>query len=167
MKIMILGYSGAGKSTLARQLGERYTIPVLHLDAVYWLPGWEPRPTEEGAAIVERFLDDHADWVIDGNYGKYHFDRRAAEADRILFLDFNRFRCLFRVIKRYRANRGRTRPDMGEGCPEKIDAEFITWILWRGRRRKERRINALRALCPEKIVTLRTPREVEAYLNTL
>ena len=40
MRIAIIGYSGAGKSTLARALGERYACPVLHLDALHFLPGW-------------------------------------------------------------------------------------------------------------------------------
>lgn len=41
MKIAILGLSGSGKSTLAKQLGSFYHAPVLHLDAVHFLPaGW-------------------------------------------------------------------------------------------------------------------------------
>ena len=44
MKIAVLGYSGSGKSTLARKLGELYGVPVLHLDAVQFLPGWRERP---------------------------------------------------------------------------------------------------------------------------
>ncbi len=41
MKIAVLGYSGSGKSTLARRLGEYFQVPVLHLDVVNFLPGWE------------------------------------------------------------------------------------------------------------------------------
>ena len=47
MKILIMGYSGSGKSTLAGYLGKKYGIPVLHLDHVFWLPGWKARPREE------------------------------------------------------------------------------------------------------------------------
>ena len=39
MKIAILGTSGSGKSTLAKRLGERYGLPVLHMDTVHFLPG--------------------------------------------------------------------------------------------------------------------------------
>ena len=42
MKIMVIGYSGSGKSTLAEYLGKKYQIPILHLDHIFWLPGWEP-----------------------------------------------------------------------------------------------------------------------------
>ena len=40
-RIMIIGCGGAGKSTLARQLGEKLNLPVVHLDKLFWLPGWE------------------------------------------------------------------------------------------------------------------------------
>ena len=36
MKIAILGTSGSGKSTLAKRLGERYGLPVLHMDTVHF-----------------------------------------------------------------------------------------------------------------------------------
>lgn len=57
MKIMIIGTSGSGKSTLAQTLGQRYGVPVLHLDAVHFLPGWVERTPEEETALVEQFLD--------------------------------------------------------------------------------------------------------------
>ena len=68
MKIAILGTSGSGKSTLAKQLGEQCGAPVLHLDAVHFLPGWVERAPEEEKTILSRFLDEHDSWVIDGNY---------------------------------------------------------------------------------------------------
>lgn len=43
MRIAIIGYSGAGKSTLAKALGAQYDCPVLHLDALHFLPGWHER----------------------------------------------------------------------------------------------------------------------------
>ena len=58
MKIAILGTSGSGKSTLAKRLGERYGLPVLHMDTVHFLPGWVERPFAEEEAIVRQFLDE-------------------------------------------------------------------------------------------------------------
>lgn len=40
MKIAVIGYSGSGKSTLSRKLGEKYGLPVLHIDAVEFKPNW-------------------------------------------------------------------------------------------------------------------------------
>ena len=130
MKIAILGHSGSGKSTLARQLGEKYGLPVLHLDRIQFRPGWVETTREEKREKLTAFLDAHSGgWVIDGNYMKICAERRFAEADRILYLDFPRRICLFRVLRRWRMYRGVTRPDMGEGCEEKVDLEFLRWVL--------------------------------------
>ena len=91
MKIAILGTSGSGKSTLAKRLGERYGLPVLHMDTVHFLPGWVERPFAEEEAIVRQFLDENAGgWVIDGNYSKTCYARRLEEADKIIVLDEGR-----------------------------------------------------------------------------
>ena len=46
-RIVIIGCGGAGKSTLARQLGEKLDIPVVHLDKLFWRPGWVQVSKEE------------------------------------------------------------------------------------------------------------------------
>ncbi len=164
MKIAIIGYSGSGKSTLARKLGQKYGEEVLHLDAVHWLPGWQARSREQKTAIVGEFLDTHEGWVIDGNYSKQHFDRRMAEADEIIFMNFNRFACLGRVIRRYRTYRGRTREDMTEGCDEKIDAAFVRWVLFEGRSKKVRqRYRAVTEQYGDKVTVIKSQRELDAF----
>lgn len=82
MKIAILGLSGSGKSTLARQLGSFYHAPVLHLDAVHFLPGWVERVPGEEEQLVTSFLDTHSSWIMDGNYTKTCYARRLEEATR-------------------------------------------------------------------------------------
>ncbi len=47
-RILLIGSGGAGKSTLASQMGERLGLPVIHLDAVYWQPGWVRRVRTRG-----------------------------------------------------------------------------------------------------------------------
>lgn len=138
MKIAILGYSGSGKSTLARALGEKYGEAVLHLDQVHFLPGWQERAQAEEAAMVSDFLDSHDGWIIDGNYSALSYARRLEEADRVVLLAFPRAACLLRVIRRYRSNRGRTRDSAAQGCPEKLDWEFVRWVLWGGRTKRAR-----------------------------
>ena len=133
MKIAIIGHSGSGKSTLARKLSEKYQIPVLHFDRVQFRPNWEIRPQASKEIMTKTFLDLHKDWVIDGNYSKLYFARRMEEADVIVVMLFNRWQCLWRVTKRYLKYKNQTRPDMGEGCKEKLDREFVKWILRDGR----------------------------------
>ena len=132
MKIAILGFSGSGKSTLAQTLGEITGAPVLHLDSVQFLPNWEVRDAAEKERMVEEFLDSHSAWIIDGNYRKLSYERRLLEADQIWILLFDRLTRLYRVCRRYRQDRGKNRPDMADGCPEKLDGEFLRWVLWKG-----------------------------------
>ena len=130
-RIVILGCSGSGKSTLARRLGERLNLPVVHLDALYWAPGWTPRPLTEFRAAVTAAVSGDG-WVCDGGYSSTH-DLRFPFADTVIRLDRSRALCLWRVTLRWLMHLGRTRADMGEGCPEKLDLEFLAFI-WNWRR---------------------------------
>ncbi|MBR3473694.1 MAG: DNA topology modulation protein FlaR [Oscillospiraceae bacterium] len=166
MKIAVIGFSGSGKSTLARKLGELTGAPVLHLDTVQFLPGWEIRPEEEKQAMVQDFLDANSAWVVDGNYRKLSFDRRLEEADQIWILLFNRFTRFSRVLRRYRKNRGQSRPDMARGCPEKVDAEFARWVLWDCcTPEKAERFRDVVRRYPEKSHLLENQRQVNAALQ--
>ncbi len=165
MKIAVIGYSGAGKSTLARALGERYHIPVLHLDRVYWISGWQVRDKEEARQMAHEFMEQ-PEWVIDGNYSKFEYERRMAEADKIIFLNFSRLTCFVRAWKRYLRNRGKTRRDMAEGCPERMDFRFMRWILWEGRTPLEtQKFREVLEKYPEKTVVLKSQKEIDRYLE--
>jgi len=168
MKTMIIGYSGSGKSTLAAHIAKLEDAPLLYLDRVHWLPGWNVRPAAEKERMVTEFLDANDSWVIDGNYAKLSFDRRAEEADRIIFLAFGRLSCLFRAYKRLHAYKGLTRESMTEGCDEKVDLEFVRWIL-RGGRTKEVRDRFAR-ICDtyaDKVTVIRNQRRLTRLYNTL
>ncbi len=167
-RIVIIGHSGSGKSTFARRLGRIYRCKVLHLDCVHWLPGWKERDRSKEKSIVKSFLDKNKNWVIDGNYRKICYGRRLNEATDIIFMDFGRSICLIRIIKRYLENRGKTRKSMAKGCEEKIDLEFIWWILYEGRDKKHR--NNYKAVCkkyPEKITILRNNRDITKFISNL
>lgn len=138
MKIAVMGYSGSGKSTLAKRLADYYKIPVLFLDTVQFLPGWAERGREEGRSIVSVFLRENKSWVIDGNYDCFLQKERLEQADRIILLHFSRGICLYRAVKRYLRYRGKTRESMAAGCAEKMDWEFLWWILYKGRTKQRR-----------------------------
>ena len=162
MKIAIIGYSGSGKSTLAGRLAEYYDIPVLHFDRVQFRPNWEIRPQASKEIMTKVFLDLHDSWVIDGNYSKLFFERRMEEADVIVLMLFNRLSCLYRVWRRYRKYKNKTRPDMGEGCTEKLDWEFVKWVLWKGRRKETRqRYKGIIAQYPEKTIVIKNQRQLD------
>ena len=163
-RVLVIGSGGAGKSTLAARIGERLGLPVIHLDALYWRPGWVPTPPDEWARVVGELVARDA-WVMDGNYGGT-LDQRLAACDTVVFLDLPRWLCAWRVVRRAMRYRGRSRPDMAPGCPEQVTREFLGWI-WRypSRRRPEilRRLGALGA--GQQGVVLRSRAEAERWVE--
>ncbi len=125
-KILIVGCGGAGKSTLAVEMGNKFKLPVVHLDKLHWLPNWEMRPSEEFDSLLEDQLKKD-EWIIDGNYDRT-FELRLRYADLCIFLDYDTQLCIQSVIERVEKYKGTSRPDMTEGCNEQADEEFIEWI---------------------------------------
>lgn len=166
MKIQICGYSGSGKSTFARKLGEMYKIKVLHLDSIHFSEGWMERSDIDMSVDVMRFMKQE-DWIIDGNYTRIA-PKRYEECDQLFYFNFNRIACLINVIRRYRKYRHTTRDDMASGCEEKLDFEFVKWVLLDGRKRKQRlRKKKYQELYQDKIVVFENQKQVDLYFKNL
>lgn len=163
-RIILIGSGGAGKSTLAQRLGERLNIPVIHLDAYFWNPGWVETPRPEWEKKLVELLKDQS-WVMDGNYGNT-IAMRAPHADTIIFLDFSRYRCLWRALKRIIHYYGKTRPDMGPDCPERFDLEFLTWIWNFPKQSRPRLLEMIKKHGTGKqVLIFRKPNEVRKFLD--
>lgn len=162
-RILVIGCSGAGKSMLARGLAARLALPLIHLDAEYWLPGWQ-QPARADWREKVAGLAERGTWVMDGNYAGT-FDIRMPRADVIVFLDLPRFVCLKGILWRPLRYWGRQRPDMGPGCIERYDWPFVKYV-WSFRDRERPKIMAaLETLgAGAKLVHLRSRREVRALL---
>lgn len=95
-------------------------------------------------------------------------ETRLAAADTVIFLDMPNWLCVWRAVKRRIMYAGRTRPDMGEGCKEQIDWEFLTWIWQFPTRERLAMLKRLEALGPAvTVIMLRSPRAVESFLAGL
>ncbi len=130
-RILIIGSPGAGKSTLAVQLGKLIHLPVIHLDKEFWQPGWVEMPKDKWRGRVGE-LASGDEWIIDGTYDS-SLEIRLLRADTVIFLDFPRYICFWRILKRITFSWGQVRFDMAQGCPEKLDIPFIKWV-WNFRR---------------------------------
>lgn len=167
-RIMVLGVSsGVGKSTFSRRLSDILDIPVHHLDAYFWKPGWvESSDSEFGEK--QKSLVEEDRWIIEGNYtGTYEI--REQKADTIIYLELPLAVCLYRVVKRRVTNHGKTRPDMASGCPEKLDKGFLTFIISTYSNRKikmRKRMKQFIESNPEnQVIFLRTQKEIDAFLK--
>jgi adenylate kinase family enzyme len=164
-RVMILGCAGTGKSTLARALGLRLGLPVVHLDTLYWRPGWvEPEAESFRSKVVEATAGDR--WITDGNFAGHTFDLILPRADTVLFVSQPRWLCFARVILRMLRDRGKRRPDLAEGCFERLgwrDRDFLMW-MWNFERVSRPRIEALLAGCAAPVTRLDGDRAIARFL---
>ncbi|MDN6803400.1 MAG: hypothetical protein L0L47_07470, partial [Bifidobacterium mongoliense] len=164
MRIAVMGYSGSGKSTLARYLGDERSLPVLHLDTVQFQSRWRERSFDEQCRIARAFMGEHESWVIDGNYSRLYLDERLDAADAIVLLRFNRWACLWRVMRRFVKFHGASRPSMSDGCIEHLDVAFVWWVLHQGRDAEHRRwYRDIDRRYQEKTVSIRNQRQLTHY----
>ena len=163
-RVMVIGSPGAGKSTLSRTLADLTGLPLCHLDAEYWLPGWTEREPAEwldklgGIVAGER-------WIIDGNYGG-SLAVRIARADTVIHLDYSTPRCLWRALRRIVTTFGKVRADSAAGCPEQFDPAFIAYIAT-FRSRKRAKIVRLLDRFDGKVIRFTRPRDAERWLGAL
>jgi len=166
-RVMVMGSSGSGKSTMARRIGELTGLPVVHSDALSWQPGWVETPKDELEQMI-REAAAQPEWVIDGNYRKRAFEDRFERANSVVFLDFNRVVCLWRVTKRRVMYHNKTRPDMGEGCNERLTWWLVKWV-WTYPKRTRRSMLAWLAEIPppKQVYHLKGNRAVKKFLAEL
>ena len=167
-RVLILGSGAAGKTTFARKLAAIIKLPLIHLDALYWKPGWQKTPTKEWEGVV-RDLIGTEEWIIDGSYFGTLL-MRLERADTAIYLDYSRWVSFWHVLKRrvqYR-DRGCVRPGLPEGCPEQIFGTYLKW-LWKYPKRD--RVNVMKLLAAfgksHDVVILRSMKEAERYLKSL
>ena len=164
-RIVIIGCPGSGKTRLARALGEKLDLTVVHLDRLWWTKGWKNVSREEFDTRLENALKLDR-WIIDGNYSRT-MDARLMKCDTIIYLDFNRWTCLWGMFQRVILNRGKVRPDMAEGCPERFDWEFVKYI-WNFNK-NNRVLNQTRIAKTKhaKAIVLKNRKEKQAFLESL
>ena len=164
-RVIIIGCGGAGKSTLAQKMGEKTGLPVVHLDKLFWKPGWVESTPEEIDGKIRQELDK-PQWIMDGNFNRT-LPMRVARADTVIYLDFSRMACLLGVLKRVLTTYGKVRPDMGEGCPERIDFEFLKWVWNYNKNKRERNYRLLNEAEHAETIVLKNRRAVKKFLAQL
>ena len=162
-KIVILGSSGAGKSTLARELSRMLNIKVYHLDRLFWQRGWKGKAGGTRIDILQDIVREKQ-WIIDGNYLSSASALHLNAADTFIFLDTSPLCCLWRLIKRHREYRRRSRRDIPEGCTDKFTLRRMLKVLTfplHGRRTIKQ---ILRNYKSKQIFRLHSGKEVKDFL---
>ncbi len=156
-KIAIIGSPGSGKSTFAAKLGAKYRIPVHHLDRHMFEVDGKKKDKQEFIEIQQAMLNEEA-WVVEGcSFSTWGM--RFAKADLILYFDFSRLLCIWRLYKRqfsYREDFGGLRA---------VSWEILRYT-WRFHKEKKARLQELQRQYPEtELRIFSTQEEADRFLD--
>ena len=142
-RVMIVGGPGSGKSVLARKLGARTGLPVIHIDRIHWQAGWVERSPQDKDRLC-RDVHMQEEWIFEGGHSRT-WAERIARADTYIWLDVPVHLRIFRVLRRSLVYYGRSRPDLPDGCPERLNRQTIGFLkfIWRTRNLARKKMEAL------------------------
>ncbi len=161
-KILIIGIPGSGKSTFANKLGKVLEREVIHLDKLYRKPGWVVAFAKDEWVELIRDLVAKERWIIDGNYTNT-LDIRLAAADTVVFLNFNKFLCLYRVWLRCYKKDPLFGIDKAEGDRNRLSWDLIKKIITYPRKEILQKLE--RAKTGKKIFIAKNSREAKNLLK--
>lgn len=161
-KIVIVGVSASGKSVFGRALAQRTSIPLTHMDTIWWKAGWVETSEEEATEKLGS-ITTSSEWIVEGYIPKdarpFVFER----ADTIIYLDYSGSTAAWRYVKRWWKHRKQARPEL-EGSPEKFSFKFLK-LVWTKGEAKSLNLFLSQVKNKEKIIILQTPSEAEALLR--
>jgi adenylate kinase family enzyme len=162
-RIAVIGISGSGKSTLSRRLAEKTSLPLFHMDQLFWKSGWEAVPEAE---YLERHheLVNRDRWIIEG-YLEESMSERVQKADLVIYLDYSGILCFWRAFIRMIKHHGEQRQELPEGCFDHFSRRFLWIILMRGERKRIE--GALKGVDSSRVVRLKSPRALKGYMKTI
>ncbi len=155
---MIVGGPGSGKTTLGYVLQQHTALPLYHMDHIHWLPGWQERCADEKDRMTKQIHRKDA-WILEGGHSRTYADR-VAHADTLIWLDIALPLRLWRVVKRILVGYGKSRPDMAPDCPERLDLEFLRFIL-RTRKSSRAKLQAIIDDAPQHLTIHRFSRSAD------
>ena len=171
-RIAIVGSTCSGKTTLATALGQRLGIPAVEVDALYWGPGWEPRPHDQFRALAADALQTE-DWICDGNYSELR-DLVWGQADALVWLDLPMTLVAARLLLRT-LGRILKKEELWNGNRETWRDAFLSrdslflYLVHTHRRRRQGYLHRLTdpAYAHLRVVRLRKPGQVRRWLANL
>lgn len=143
-------YGRGGKTSISRALGDITGLPVIELDAVFWLPNWVERDGDEMLKIVrKRIAESPEGWIIDGNYSKIR-PHILPLADTVIWLNLPTWSVTIRIFKRTVLNvlrRNRICGDNYESLGNVLAPNSVIWFNAFGGKKSQQRVGeALRNL---------------------
>jgi adenylate kinase family enzyme len=171
-RCVVLGISGAGKSTFASALAGTLHVPHIELDALFWGPGWAPKPTAVFRELTAAAVEPRT-WVVDGNYSAVR-DIVWPRATTLVWLNYPLWLVLWRVLRRT-LRRVATREPLWHGNRESFVRTFFSresilwWVLtaYHRRQREFRHLKDSLAHPDLDWIELRRPSQANALLQSV
>ena len=159
-KILVIGSPGSGKSYFSKQLSKITSIPVFHLDLLYWNENWVPTPAPEFDSKLKEIMEQ-SEWIIDGNFQRT-LEMRLKEANLVYFLDLPVEVC----VKAEKERRGIPRSDFPSFLNEGEDPEFVNYIREFPQKNKPMILELIKK-SNVKVITIKSREEMDKYLEDL
>jgi adenylate kinase family enzyme len=123
IRIAIIGNSGSGKSHLAGSLSTLYSLPIIHLDRIFWMPGGfnEKNPKDEAIREVEQKRKENS-WIVEGVFGELA-ELFLPRAQVLIYLDMDWATCQSGL-------KSRGSESSRQLDPAKAEENFGKLLLW-------------------------------------
>ncbi len=162
-RVMIVGGPGSGKSTLAVALGKITGLPVFHMDKFHHQPGWVGRPRADVVQLANN-IEQKPQWILEGGLSDT-YENRMSRADTLIWLDLPVTLRMGRMLKRRFQFHGQTRPDLPENCRERLDPEFLAFIVRTRNTGREKIAQAIAAAPHLDVQHIRTAKGADTFLE--
>ena len=160
-RILVIGCPGAGKTYFSKKLGKVLSLPVIHMDNLYWR---EDKSTVSREELIEKLLPylKQDEWIIDGNY-HHTLEVRLPYATDVFMLDMSRKECIQGILERVE----KPRDDIPWVESKEDAAELIAWTADYGFRTKEEEVALLNKNKHLVVHTFTSRQEMNDYLSKL
>lgn len=160
---MIVGGPGSGKSTLAVALGKITGLPVFHMDKFHHQPGGVERPRASVVQLANN-IEKNPQWIFEGGLSDT-YENRMSRADTLIWLDLPVTLRMGRILKRRVQYRGQTRPDLPENSAERLNPEFLAFIVKTRNTAREKIAQAITGAPHLDVQHIRTAKGADTYLE--
>ena len=160
-RILVIGCPGAGKTYFSKRLSQILSLPLIHMDNLYWNKDKTSVTTEELEKRLLPYLEKD-EWIIDGNY-HHTLEMRLPYATDVFILDMPRKDCIQGILNRI----NQPRDDIPWVESEEDATELIAWTASYGFRTKDEEMALLNKNKHLRVHIFTSRNEANQYLEAI
>jgi adenylate kinase family enzyme len=167
MRITVIGYSGGGKTTLAKNIARKFSIPHQQIDRIWFEAGGHTAKSDSERDRVRKIIEEKVtkfskqdSWVSDGFYSRVQ-GIMAGQADHVVVIELPLLKRLLNHWKRVIQKEAR-HPEvtMTQDLWHSIEIIKRTFTF-------KEKLENFKKQYPEKLVVLKSFREIDAFFEKL